>query len=178
MVKVLTNSDLGNAVLSQVKEKMPGLMDFLDYASVSKLKSEIDEIYDDEFDIKGDLQFGSSEGIYLDMYIEGEFGENGETKKSKIVVFKTLEDSFEALMRMSEIQAIAIWEGRAWIRENRDQLSRRGWSVKKERDDNWSYLCYTEESLKKHILEGCSYVTDNKTGDVLTKDEIAAIVDP
>lgn len=81
MEKFLNTQDMWNAITKQIS-----LPELLDYSLVSSPTN----IYDIEYSVKGNLEFGSSEGIYLDVYMEGLFDVKPEHKKACIGTFNKI----------------------------------------------------------------------------------------
>lgn len=61
------------------------------------------EITCDDFDVVTEVQFGGSEGIYLDCYAEGRIQPECEKKRWHLGTYKTLETSLSAM------QTLAPW---------------------------------------------------------------------
>lgn len=174
-MKFLTSKEMAETVHKRITKELPAkITNILDYYACVDEKRCVD-LYDIEFDVKGDLHFGSNEGIYLHMYMEGVFQENGERTTAPIITYKTLYTNKEAMKMMAEIQAEFIWQATKWIEENEDQLTRRGWRVKKNETDSASIICYTDENLKKRIKAGYRIVECLKTRKLLTEKEVNAI---
>lgn len=174
-MKFLNSNELAKSVHERVIQELPKeITNILDYSLCVDEQKCVD-LYDIEFDVKGDLHFGGNEGIYLFMYMDGVFQENGECTTAPLITYKTLCEDKEALKMMAEIQAEFIWQSRKWIDNNQDQLMRRGWRVKKNENECWSYICYTKESVKKKIKAGYRIVECLKTRKLLTKKEMDAL---
>lgn len=174
-MKILTSVEMAEAINKRVFEELPKkITNILDYSSCVDERKYVD-LYDIEFDVKGDLHFGGNEGIYLFMYMDGIFQENGERTIAPLITYKTLCEDKEALKMMAEIQAEFIWQARKWVDTNEDQLTRRGWRVKRKETDSVSFICYKNETLKRKIKEGYRVIECLKTRKLLTEKEVNAI---
>ena len=148
MDRPMTTQELFNRICDILKEKgkMP---DILDYGIATSEPVPI-RIY--EFELKNSLDYGGSEGIYLDLWIEY-FEDDGWVKNS-IGTFKTLEDGREAMHAMAGLLADFIIEGTAYINANLDDFTWTGADVyvfggDGERTD-WCYSCNSmENALEK-----------------------------
>lgn len=174
-MKFLTSRELAKTVNERISKELPAKMtNILDYSLCVNERNCVD-LYDVAFDVKGDLYFGGNEGIYLHMYMDGIFQENGESTTVPLITYKTLYEDKKALKIMAEIQAEFIWQARKWIDDNEEQLTRRGWRVKRKDTDSVSIICYRHETLKRKIKEGYRVVECLKTRKWLTKKELDAI---
>ncbi len=148
MDRPMTTQGLFNRISDILKEKgkMP---DILDYGIATSEPVPI-RIY--EFELKNNLDYGGSEGIYLDLWIE--YFEDDGWVKNDIGIFKTLEDSREAMHAMAGLLADFIIEGTAYINANLDDFTWTGADVyvfggDGERTD-WCYSCNSmENALEK-----------------------------
>ena len=148
MERPMTTQELFNKIRDILKEK--GMLpDILDYGIATSKPVPI-RIY--EFELKNNLDYGGSEGIYLDLWIE--YFEDGEWLKSGIGTFKTLDDSREAMHVMAGLLADFIIEGTAYINANIDDFTWTGADVQAF-DENGKKLdcCYSccdmERALEK-----------------------------
>lgn len=80
-----------------------------------------------EFEFKNNLDYGSSEGIYLDIWII--FDEDGRKEQQKIGTFKTLFEDYPAMEAMGKLLAGFIFEGYQYVNKNLDNFSWQGWEV-------------------------------------------------
>lgn len=148
MKKPMTTADLFNEIKTILKNKNM-LPDILDYGIATSKPVPI-RIY--EFELKNNLDYGGSEGIYLDLWIE--YFEDDGWVKNDIGTFKTLEDSREAMHAMAGLLADFIIEGTAYINANIDDVTWTGADVRAF-DENgkgldWCYSCSNmERALEK-----------------------------
>jgi hypothetical protein len=140
--------------------------DILDYG---KAESHPIPITTDEFEIRNNLDYGRSEGIYLDLWIERYA--DGEKEKYRLGTFKTLDDSPEAMRTMAQLLADFIVAERRYVNKNLDDFTWEGADVHpldKGKKFNWGYSCRTMEAAnrkKDELLEKYDEVIirDNKT---------------
>ena len=121
--KSLTTCDMWNEVCKEM-ENTNILPYWLDYYLADKPT----DIRDIEFDVKGDLKFGVNEGIYLNLYICGNFGSEQEHLKAGIGTFKTLNIDDESFRQMAILMANFILAARKWIDNNEEDLVHPGYN--------------------------------------------------
>ena len=148
MDRPMTTQELFNRICDILEEKgkMP---DILDYRIATSRPVPI-RIY--EFELRNNLDYGGSEGIYLDLWIE--YCEDNEWLKNDIGTFKTLEDSREDMHAMAGLLADFIIEGTAYINANLDDFTWTGIDVRAfdengERLDWCSSCSNMENALEK-----------------------------
>lgn len=105
-----------------------------------------------EFDLKSNLAYGCSEGIYLDLWIE--YYVNGEIHKKGIGTYKTLGESSEAMHIMAALLADFIVEEYAYVNTHLDDFTWEGADVypinEKGVRSGYGYTCGSMEiALKK-----------------------------
>ena len=61
--------------------------------------------------------FGSSEGIYVDVYLEGKF-DGSDCRKTSLATFKTLDTSLDACRKMGELCGILMYHGSRYVNQN------------------------------------------------------------
>lgn len=121
-----TNTVLMNKVFELVKEngcyeKAGAIMDYFlaeDY--------KVQELSDYEFDFLVKLNFGGSEGIYLDCYIEGCFRENNAERKTERLscgTFKTLDESLDAMKIMGELAGSLTYFASQYVNKELDRYT-------------------------------------------------------
>lgn len=116
MNKPMTTADLFNKVCDILKEK--GLFpEILDYALAENTPAPVTS---HEYCLKNNLDYGGSEGIYLDLWIETDT--DGGMKRNKLGTFKTLEDSRDAMYIMAKLLADFIAEESAYVNANLDDF--------------------------------------------------------
>lgn len=78
-----------------------------------------------EYSFRNNLDYGGSEGIYLDLWIETDT--DGGAKRDKLGTFKTLETSGDAMHIMANLLADFIVEGSAYVNAHLDDFC---WEVR------------------------------------------------
>lgn len=125
-IKRDTNEDLMNNVFELVKKyhcygKAEKIMDYFHAESYKTM-----EISDYEFDFDAIVQFGSSEGIYIDCSIRGHFDENEPSDKTQILhcgTFKTLGTSLENMRIMGELAGSLVYFAKEYVNANLDKYT-------------------------------------------------------
>ena len=97
MKKPMTTEDLFNKINGILKEKGK-LPDILDYGLAT---SDPVPIRTYQFDLKSNLNYGGSEGIYLDLWIV--YYDCKERQQKGLGTFKTLSTSNEAMHTMAAL---------------------------------------------------------------------------
>lgn len=166
MKKLKTVQDLGNDLLKQMKAKALCPNDLLDYAVVYPQQ---EKIYNDEFDLVGDLNYGSNEGIYLDVYIRGDFSDKpGKNVRKPVLTFKTLRQDDEALYEMAKLQASCMIAFRSYMYKNASDYERRSFKCAKQTNGSGSIcraVIFCESKEKAKLLKKQGYtVTELLTG--------------
>ena len=169
MERPMTTRELFNKIRDILKEK--GMLpDILDYGLATDRPVPIRNC---DFELKNTLDYGGSEGIYLDLWMVS--FEDGEKKTCGLGIFKTLDSSGEAMHIMAGLLADFIIEATSYVNRNLDDFTWEGADVRAI-DGNgkaldWCYSCGSmEKALKKkdELLERYLEVTvrDNATRKV------------
>ncbi len=144
----MTTEDLFNKICSILKEKelMP---DILDYALATSNPVPMTTY---EFDLKNNLDYGGSEGIYIDLWIEC-YRENERIRKG-LGTFKTLQQDREGMQIMGKLLADFIVEEHSFVNKNLDDFTWEGADVHPLDESgkrlSWGYTCGSmERALKK-----------------------------
>lgn len=148
MNKPMTAADLFNKICDILKEK-EAFPNFLDYVIREHVSTPITTY---EFSLGNNLDYGSSEGIYLDLWITT-YSDNKPQNKS-LGTFKTLRDDQEAMRIMGKLLADFIIETRAYVNANLDDFTWEGADIhifdENGRQLNGEYSCGSmERALKK-----------------------------
>lgn len=147
MKQPMTTEELFNRINIILKEKNR-LPDILDYGLATSNPVPI-RTY--QFDLKHNLAYGGSEGIYLDLWIE--YFVNDEKRISSLGTFKTLVESSEAMHTMATLLADFILEEYAYVNENLDDFTWEGADVHALKENgervDWGYTCGTMEAALK-----------------------------
>lgn len=70
-----------------------------------------------EFNFVPVIAFGGSEGIYVDLYLDGDCDGSG-FKRTEIGVFKTLRTDLDACRLMGQLCGVLMYHGPAYVNEN------------------------------------------------------------
>ena len=165
--KPMTTEEFFDKMCEILKEK--GMMpDILDYALATSEPVPM-ETY--EYGIRNNLDYGGSEGIYLDLWIEY-YGEDGNKQRSSLGTIKTLREDDEAMHIMANLLADFVTQQRRFANANLDDFTWRGADTYAV-DENgkrygWGYSCGTMGAAikkKDELLEKYPKVAvrDNKT---------------
>lgn len=174
--QLYTNESLFNTIVNLLREK--GLLpDILDYDLSDR---NIADIKTCEWDCTADLRFGGNEGIYLDVYAEGNISKGHD--KVRLGVFKTLCEDREAFYTMAKLQADFIFETRDFVNENLDDFNWTGYDIEFYREEKKTMHVWTASrevayrSLKRRYKYDFdyAYIIDNETGmkTKINKEEI------
>ena len=104
MERPMTTKELFDRIQTILKEK-DKLPDILDYGLAT---SDPVPIRTYQFDLKSNLNYGNSEGIYLDLWIV--YFDDGERQQKGLGTYKTLSTSNEAMHTMAALLADFIIE--------------------------------------------------------------------
>jgi hypothetical protein len=145
--KPMTTEELFDKIKGILKEKNK-LPEILDYGLGAYHPVPI-RTY--EFDLKSNLAYGGSEGIYLDLWIE--YFVDDEKHTSSIGTFKTLHESKEAMHTMAPLLADFILEEKAYVNANLDDFTWEGADVYPFDEVGnrlkWGYSCSSMEAALK-----------------------------
>lgn len=145
--KPMTTEELFDKIKGILKEKGK-LPDILDYGLGAYRPVPI-KTY--EFDLKSNLAYGGSEGIYLDLWIE--YFEDDKKRTSSIGTFKTLHENDEAMHTMAALLADFILEENAYVNTNLDDFTWEGVDVYPLDESGnrlkWGYSCSNMEAALK-----------------------------
>lgn len=162
----MTTEELFDKIKGILKEKGK-LPDILDYGLGAYRPIPI-KTY--EYDLKNNLAYGGSEGIYLDLWME--YYVDGEVHRADIGTFKTLEKSREAMHMMAALLADFIIEEEIYVNTNLDDFKWIGADVYPLDDAGkefpWRYsFCSMETAIERRdeLLETYPQVVirDNAT---------------
>ncbi len=125
MKKPITTKDLFEEVIIKVKanDRWP---DIIDYALPERNPVQLKDYH---FDPSYSLKYGSCEGIYLNLWLEGKFEPTGDHKRIYAGTIKTLREDDEAMQTMGILLADLTIETWRWENENIENLDY-GYSVK------------------------------------------------
>ena len=166
MERPMTTEELFEKICSLLKEKGK-LPDILDY-HLGPINPK--PITNYAFDVRNNLDYGGSEGIYLDLTLE--CCEGKTTCFKDLGTFKTLGTSDQDMHIMAALLADFMIESTRYINANLDDFTWEGANVYPVDDSGkkvrWGYSCHTmEAALKKkdELLEKFQKVVvrDNAT---------------
>lgn len=140
----LTTKDLFNEVISRIT-----LPEHTDYA----LADEAIDIYDTDFSVYGKVDYGGSEGIYLDFMIAGCFGPDNEHLVKDLGTIKTLNDSDEAYRDFCNLIADFVFGVREYRKKHQNELVRKGYLVRKNGSGATRYI-YDVDKAHQLAKEG------------------------
>lgn len=168
-------------LFNMVNEKLmeDGLLpDILDYSLSSRYSFPVKNV---EWDCVGRVNFGGSEGIYLDLYLEGNTGseeviDGDDVKESRILIgtYKTLLTDRDAYRAMCILQAEFVYTLKDFVRDHWDDFNRTGHSIHFYRDGEkrMAYYATTMERAKSLASVGFAQygydyaiIIDNETGE-------------
>lgn len=140
----------------------------LDYALATRERI---LLKDCEFDIKMDVHFGGSEGIYLWLYLEGNIGEKDKPHgRYELGTFKTLVETKEALQQMALIGANFIYAGREFIEKNLDDFIWLGYKLTVTDKDGKRRAGWIIRDREKVIAKKAEYEEKYPDCDVVLVD--------
>ena len=147
MEKILTTSNLVHDVLEQLKKT--DFWQILDYANLDKNE---ENILDIEFDVLATTKYGGNEGIYTDLWINGNIG-NSQNNSYHICTCKTLYEDDEHFRQMALFGAEFQILSRKWIDQHFDQLIRTGVKLTcyKNEIEKAEYICCSKERAEEKL---------------------------
>ena len=173
MKRPMTTKELFEKIEGILREK--GLLpDILDYSLPEREERPISTY---EFNIRNNLDYGRSEGIYLDIGIE--YYKDGEQVYLELGTIKTLCTDQTAMWAMAKLLADFIMEMHEYINGHFDDFTWEGFDVYAyDVSGNrleWGYTCCNQkgmEKIKKELLEKYPRVTvrNNATRKITVYD--------
>lgn len=147
MEEPMTTEGLFSRICSILKEKGK-LLDILDYGLATRRPVPI-KTYG--FDLKSNLAYGGSEGIYLVLWIE--YFADDKRCADHIGTFKILDESNKTMHIMANLLADFIIEEYAYVNANLDDFTWEGADVHPSDDmgkrPGWGYSCDSMEAALK-----------------------------
>ena len=194
-VKRDTTRDLFFATLEMVKEnghydKAAAIMDYVLPSKSEHYISEDIELSNYRFDFYAAVNFGGSEGIYIDCWLSGEYTEEErkvynhgkgvievETRRS-VGIFKTLRDDLESMKIMGELCGALVFYASQYINKNIDRYTptkqlEKEWRAKNAELAQKQYIQQFSEDLsaKSRACDMCAGPCPCETcAKTLTKD--------
>lgn len=127
--------------------------DMIDYTMVH---NESIEILDNAFSVIPQVQYGTCEGIYLEVYFIGSGFINSEVEKIRFCTVKTLDTSRDAMRKMAILGADLVVDMSEFLRQNSDDFDWKYYSVRIiEEDGNvgYGYSCTSRSMAEKKFDE-------------------------
>ena len=147
MTRPMTTEELFEKINSILKEKGK-LPNILDYGLATSNPVPI-RTY--EFDLGNSLNYGSNEGIYLELWIK--YRVENEERRAAIGTYKTLYEDANAMHTMASLLADFIIEEHSYVNKNLDDFTWEGADVYALKENgeraNWGYTCGTMEAALK-----------------------------
>lgn len=145
---------LGDEIIAEL-ERTHQLPDNLESIGSNSCSDGQQQIYDIEFDIVGTIRYGSCEGFYTDIYMEGYYGENGQERKRALMLSaKTLSTNRESIEKMSLLAAACVFVGGEYIDHHKEELTRRGYRCKETPDSAWGLIVSKKKDALKYKAMG------------------------
>ncbi len=167
-----------NMIIEKLKEKdaittIPNGSVELDY--MKNCEYDAEPILTDDFFVTTETDFGGSEGIYMDVYLEKE--EKDRTIRRRIGTVKTLSETWDDLEWMS-VLAVRIRKAASEVRrENILRFIQKGYCIVEPKDKETDKEVYNEADLR--LKPGVVYCTDKAEQliDALKSSESAHLID-
>lgn len=161
---VKTNIDLATEILKDVRDKGIDLS-WLESCSPASERNAT-SVYDVEFNIVGNVSYGSCEGIYFDVYMDGVFAQQGnERRTAPLICGKCLGTSLEDMERIAKTMADIIYHGTNYLIAHQDEYIRRGYNCSCDGKKS-SFWVLSEKKAKGYAASGYT-VTSCLTGKVV-----------
>lgn len=141
-----TTSDIFYQILIKLKESnlIPSI---IDYSLGCNYPVRVDT---DEWNCVFRVEFGTNEGIFLSIYLEGNISKDIE--KAELGTFKTLYESKEAYKAMSDLGVEFVFALSEFVDANPDSFCWTGYSLRSDGDqDRLSMWCGTHQSAMKRL---------------------------
>ena len=160
----------------KAKGKLPS---FLDYGLPSGKEDR--EILTHFWNVTYKVRFGGSEGIYLDMFLDGEMDASGEAGEYRFGTYKTLNGDDEAFRQMALLGAEFSLEAYHWLSERLADFTWTGYDVSflQRGEEKHRVTCYDSlENIRRylpakseHIRHDCIVITENASGYIVFQAE-------
>ena len=151
MDRPMTTKELFHKIRDILKEK-GRLPEILDYGLATDKPVPIRNC---DFELKNNLDYGGSEGIYLDLWMVS--FEDGEKQTCGLGIFKTLDSSDGAMHIMADLLADFIIDATSYVNRNQDDFTWEGADVRafdgNGKPLHWCYSCGSMENALKRKNE-------------------------
>lgn len=121
-----TAAELFLVVMDQLREESKVPDGLLDYALPTADRY---DLRDYGFDVLGCVNYGSSEGIYIDLFFRGDIGDPQSRMQGEIGTIKTLERSDEAFRQMAILMADFQIAATLFLNSNLDDFTWVGFDI-------------------------------------------------
>lgn len=124
----------------------------------------VKEIKDIDFDVRTGLMFGANEGIYLDVYLEGDIGfYDKDVHTFSLGTFKTLGTSKEDMRKMGILAADFIIAAKEYACAHKQELLRVGYQLEfYDGENRKSALWLGAESKENAVEKAKEYLLNKK----------------
>lgn len=151
-VKKPTNQFLFDKVVEILKEqgKLPDILDYSLHEHTPK------EFSDYQFNCGYMLDYGGSEGIYLDVFVKGLCDETENHSRVFLGTFKTLQTSEDAMVEMGKLAGYFSFALSKYVNSNLDYFTWKGFDVNFYKEDDsyaFGYSCSTKEKAMQRAEE-------------------------
>ena len=181
MAKTLYSAEtLFELIMQQLKDegKVP---DILDYALAT---SESHEFRDYEFDVLGCVNYGGSEGIYIDLFYKGNIGDGRGYLPGEIGTIKTLNRDDESFHKMAVLMADFQMKATRFINQHLDDFTWTGYDadffLEGHEGKAYGYTDKRSKTIDEAVRKAVKYlnsdhpsgydeviITENKSGNEL-----------
>ena len=127
------------------------------------------------------VRFGSSEGIYLDMFLSGDSDGSGKACDYHFGTYKTLCGDDESFRRMALLGADFALETNHWLTGQLDDFTWTGYDIAFLQCGSEKYRVTCYDSLEnilrylpakaEHICHDCIVITENASGEAVLRVE-------
>lgn len=139
-----TMAELYKIVEEKLKKDGNWPDDIIDYTLVVNQNI---EVLDNAFDVVPQVQYGSCEGIFLDVYFIGSGFTNSEADKVRLCTVKTLDTSRDAMRKMAILGADFVVDTSEFLNRNSDDFDWKYYSVRIVEEDGSLGCGYSCRSL-------------------------------
>lgn len=174
---VWTGASLFDAIVSILKEKsiVGGEDDILDYHRADRAAQSV-SLLCEEFDVVCKTMFGSNEGVYTNVYLEGRFCVgNTSTETIHIGTFKTLQHSKDAVYAMYKLAADFYMEAVTFIDSHIDDFIRYGVEIGYVDSDGEKHAQLTCHSKEKAFTSLRRMKSEHET--IYIRDNVSYMID-
>lgn len=148
MKRPLTSGEFFTIINNKLKQA--GLLpDILDYSLADSKNTPLKSYH---WDPIGIVNFGGSEGIYLDVYASGNVTQEGAPERVHLGTYKTLESRKPAFQVMSNLNTEFVFTAIDFLNEYMDMFEWTGWSIQYYAPEGIrSFLVFNEDQMKAEV---------------------------